>query len=76
MATITCSETWHILPERRHVTLLEALEQRGDSLGGESAIAKPVYTAERVAIQAARETNHERFQEYDSALYPTRPPYL
>ena len=42
-------------PERRYVTLLEALAKRGDALGGECAIATKVQTAERVVVQAARD---------------------
>ena len=42
-------------PERRHLALLEALEQRSDALGGEHAIAKYVDTAELVVVQAARD---------------------
>ena len=41
-------------PERGHLALLEAVAQRGDALGGESATAIFVDTAELVAIQAAR----------------------
>ena len=40
-------------PERRHRALLEAVAQRGDALGGESATAVLVDTAELVAVQAA-----------------------
>ena len=49
-----CSQIWPILPERRHLTLLEALAKRSDALGGECAIATPTDTAELVAFQAAR----------------------
>ena len=42
-------------PEQRHLTLLEAVAQRGDALGGERAIASRVHAAELVAIQAARD---------------------
>ena len=42
-------------PERRHVTLLEALAKRGDALCGECAVAIWGYTAEHVAVQAARD---------------------
>ena len=42
-------------PERGHLALLEALEQRGDALGGERATAIPADTAELVAMQAARD---------------------
>ena len=42
-------------PERRHLTLLEALAKRGDALCGECADANWGYTAEHVAVQAARD---------------------
>ena len=42
-------------PERRHVTLLEALAKRGDALGGERATANLVNPAELVVVQAARD---------------------
>ena len=42
-------------PERRHVTLLEAVAKRGDALGGERADAHKVETAELVVAQAARD---------------------
>ena len=42
-------------PERRHLALLEALEQRGDALGGERATANLVNPAELVVVQAARD---------------------
>ena len=42
-------------PERRHLALLEALEQRGDALGGERAKATTGDTAEQVVVQAARD---------------------
>ena len=41
-------------PERRHVTLVEALTKRGDALGGEFAVAVIIDTAERVLVQTAR----------------------
>ena len=41
-------------PERRHVTLLQALAKRGDALGGERA-AVHSDTAERVVVQTARD---------------------
>ena len=50
----TCSQIWPILPERRHLTLLEALAKRSDALGGERAIATRADTAELVVVQAAR----------------------
>ena len=50
-------------PERGHLALLEALAQRGDALDGECATANLVDTAELVAIQAAKDTNYERFQD-------------
>ena len=46
---------WAHTPERGHLALLEAVEQRGDALGGERAIAKFVDTAELVVVQAARD---------------------
>ena len=44
---------WAHTPERRHVTLLEAVAKCGDALGGERAIATLVDTAELVAVHAA-----------------------
>ena len=59
----TCSQIRPILPERRHLTLLEPLAERDDALGGEGAMATIVHTAELVAIQAVKDTNYERFQD-------------
>ena len=42
-------------PERGHLALLEALAQRGDTLGGERAIARFVDTTKLVVVQAARD---------------------
>ena len=42
-------------PERKHVTLLEGVAQRGDALGGKRGIAIHVDTAELVPVQAARD---------------------
>ena len=42
-------------PERRHLTLLEALAKRGDALGGERALTVLIDTAELVVVQAARD---------------------
>ena len=46
-------------PERRHVTLLEAVAKRGDALGGELAydIPEPILAraAELVVVQTARD---------------------
>ena len=67
----TCSQIRPILPERRHLTLLETLAKHHDALGGEGATATRVHTAEQVAIQAAKDTNYERFQLCDSAQYHT-----
>ena len=41
-------------PERRHLTLLEAVAKRGDARDGKRAIAHKVDTAELVVVQAAR----------------------
>ena len=51
------THAWNLAntPERRHLTLLETLAQRGDALGGERATAKLVDPAELVVIQAARD---------------------
>ena len=47
-----------ILPERRHITLLETLAQRSDALGGElsaeALVSIIAQTAELVVVQAAR----------------------
>ena len=55
LPAITHAQKLGHAPERRHLTLLEALAQRGDAFGGERAIAILVDTAELVAVQAARD---------------------
>ena len=63
----TCSQIRPILPERRHLTLLETLAKHHDALSGIGATAMRVHTAEIIAIQAAKDTNYERFQLCNSA---------
>ena len=46
---------WAHTPERGHLALLEAVAQRNDALGGESASAILGDTADRVVVQAARD---------------------
>ena len=70
LPNITHAQKLGHTPERRHITLLEALAQRGDALGGEfamsfvidsdtlageRAIANRADTAELVVVQAARD---------------------
>ena len=51
----TCSQIRPILPERRHVTLLEALAKRREAFGGEISIAISIETAELVLVQTAKD---------------------
>ena len=67
----TCLQIRPILPERRHLTLLETLAKHHDALGGEGATALKVHNAELDSIQAAKDTNYERFQKCDIAPYHT-----